>query len=192
MRSEEEANKLAMTCYAMSWHFARKYRRRPGMYGHLEDLQAEAFLGIMRAARLYDESRGTKFSTLAAIWAIQYASSYCARHRQNGFNGGRGLPVPEVTSASISKDDGISFIESFGREEPQYGDSLVAEEISDLLAALDKRSRQVVQMRVFDELTLGQCGERLGLTKERVRQIQVSALRRIEIRMRALGMGEAA
>ena len=41
------------------------------------------------------------------------------------------------------------------------------------------RMRQVLEMRYLHEMTLEQCGEALGITRERVRQIEAKALRMI-------------
>lgn len=45
-----------------------------------------------------------------------------------------------------------------------------------MLAGLHPRYRQVIEWRVFDKLTLVECGERLGVTRERARQVEGQAL----------------
>ena len=53
--------------------YARKYASRyPEISLTCEDLEQEAFLGIMHAAELYSPDEGTKFSTYAVFWIEQY------------------------------------------------------------------------------------------------------------------------
>ncbi len=40
-----------------------------------------------------------------------------------------------------------------------------------------RKMRQVIAMRYLHEMTLEQCGEALGLTRERVRQLEFNAFR---------------
>lgn len=48
-----------------------------------------------------------------------------------------------------------------------------------LVSTLKDSERQVIEMRYKDGLTLQKCGELLGVTRERIRQIQNKALRRL-------------
>jgi RNA polymerase primary sigma factor len=56
-------------------------------------------------------------------------------------------------------------------------------EVEDILATLRPRERRVVQLRfglVDDEpRTLEEVGRRMGLTRERIRQIEATALRKL-------------
>ena len=53
--------------------YARKYSARyPESSLTFEDLEQEAFMGIMHAAELYSPDEGTKFSTYAVYWIEQY------------------------------------------------------------------------------------------------------------------------
>ena len=67
--------------------------------------------------------------------------------------------------------------------EEQVEDSLRNQVLATALGALGERERQVLVLRYglegSDPKTLEQIGKRLGLTRERVRQIEVDALRRL-------------
>jgi RNA polymerase primary sigma factor len=58
---------------------------------------------------------------------------------------------------------------------------LVLEDLQEALDSLDERRRMVLEMHFgingHPKLTLSEIGERLGVTRERVRQIEARALR---------------
>ena len=47
-------------------------------------------------------------------------------------------------------------------------------------AVLTERECEVLKLRLTDNLTLKQIGQRLGITSERVRQIETTALRKLQ------------
>lgn len=51
--------------------------------------------------------------------------------------------------------------------------------ISTALSTLTKREQEVIQMRFTDELTYEECGKRFGVSRERVRQVEAKALRKL-------------
>jgi RNA polymerase primary sigma factor len=67
--------------------------------------------------------------------------------------------------------------------EDQVAESLRSQTLATALGALADRERQVIVLRYgledADPKTLEEIGKRLGLTRERVRQIEVEALRRL-------------
>jgi RNA polymerase primary sigma factor len=74
---------------------------------------------------------------------------------------------------------------------------LLVEELQSALGALDERRRLVLEMRYGlngrHKHTLGEIGERLGITRERVRQLEVKALRALRTpgnwdKLRSLGL----
>ncbi len=70
-----------------------------------------------------------------------------------------------------------------------------SEGVKKVLAGLTDRERQVIEMRYglggFDPRTLEQCGEAFGVTRERVRQIETSTLRKIKGLPEAQALREA-
>jgi RNA polymerase primary sigma factor len=60
---------------------------------------------------------------------------------------------------------------------------VLREEVEDLLATLSPKERRVLQLRygLVDGrlLTLEEVGKRLGVTRERIRQIEAKALRKL-------------
>lgn len=58
-------------------------------------------------------------------------------------------------------------------------DNIMKEEINDVIHYLHPRQQEVIRMRYWDRMTLETCAIKLGLTKERIRQIQFKALRKL-------------
>lgn len=59
------------------------------------------------------------------------------------------------------------------------------EALSGALSALNPREREILLLRFRDGLTLQEVGEQFGLTRERTRQLQEQAIRRVRQRIRA-------
>jgi len=63
--------KLVISNLRLVLRFASRYKNR-GI--DFEDLVQEGNLGLIRAAQLYDPTKGTRFSTYACMWIIQFIS----------------------------------------------------------------------------------------------------------------------
>ncbi len=98
-------------------------------------------------------------------------------------------PVGEDANARV-----IDFIEDTRvvSADETFFDKRSAEETRDLLRSLTPREQQVIRMRYgFDggnEHTLAQIGESFSLTRERIRQIECEALRKLRVQRRARKM----
>lgn len=57
--------------------------------------------------------------------------------------------------------------------------SEMQDKVNDVVNDLDPREKEVIKMLFFDELTLEEVGERFDVTRERVRQIEARALRKL-------------
>lgn len=123
------------------------------------------------------------------------------------------LPVEEVKKlcqnmedtisldASLSDDDGeefsiISFIEDkkFTNPENVYLHNSTMEAIDNILSTLSSREADILKKRfglVGDKaITLEEIGKEYGLTKERIRQIEIKALRKMRNPVRANALRE--
>jgi len=136
------------------------------------ELLSDGNVSLLRAAERFDFARGVRFSTYAT-WAILREFTNGIRKEKSChlriFTGGKDLfqAVADHRSGDLT--------ELARRERLQ-------EAVRSLLGQLDDRERTIVvrHFGLFDDgCSLAQLGLELGITKERVRQIECSALRKL-------------
>jgi RNA polymerase primary sigma factor len=155
---------------------ARQYRGRGVL---MEDLVAEGNLGLLEAARRFDPGRGTKFITYA-MWWIRKRILQAFHDR---------APLPGIhLSLDWAPDHHASLLDRLpdpaavhpelallGRADRQV--------VRAALARLTHRERHVLSLRYGLDgeaaLTLKEAGERVRLSRERIRQIETRALGRL-------------
>ena len=140
---------------------------------NIDDLVSDGNLSLMRAVEKFDYGRGNKFSTYAT-WAIMknFARSIpdAKTHKQRYMTGHDEL---FEAKADVRTDE---------QEVLATADAARAR-VSRLLDHLDPRTREVIRMRTgldgSQEMTLEQIGQHFGITKERVRQINVRGMKQL-------------
>jgi RNA polymerase sigma factor (sigma-70 family) len=129
----------------------------------------------MRAVESFDVHKGYRFSTYATFalmkgFARSVPEMLAGRHAPAAGGGGADERIAEVAD-----------LRNLGREERR----LDREHVEHLLSRLDDRERRVVLahygLNSDDDgpATYEQVGERMGLSKQRVRQIEQSALAKL-------------
>ena len=155
---------------------AKKYI---GSTGNFFDKVSEGNLSLMRAVEKFDYTRGFKFSTYAS-WAIKknYIRAYSNEIKQTDrYRTGQ----EEVLDASPShRSDPTAQLTAQLRREDQ---------VSGIMERLTDRERQIISSRFGigtgrEPMTLKEVGEELGVTKERVRQIETRAMQKLRDAMR--------
>jgi len=138
------------------------------------EMVSDGNMSLIRAIEKFDYTKGNKFSTYAT-WAIMknYARSIPAHYTQmDRFRTGN----EEVFEFSREKR-GSQFLD----EQVNQGQHKI---LMGILDQLDERERAIIVNRYgldvgSDPLTLEEVGNRFGVTKERIRQIETRALQKM-------------
>jgi RNA polymerase primary sigma factor/RNA polymerase sigma factor len=147
---------------------AKRYVRRVEDFF---DLVSDGNMSLMRAAEKFDVSRGNKFSTYAS-WAIMK-------------NFARTIPteVRHQDRFRNSHSEMFSITEDPRTDpyEQESGQLQRQSQVKRILDRLDEREREIVTARFglirgHEPLTLKQVGGAMGVSKERIRQIEARAM----------------
>ncbi|MGW8255887.1 MAG: sigma-70 family RNA polymerase sigma factor [Thermoguttaceae bacterium] len=146
-------------------------KRHVGPAENFFELISDGNMSLMRAVEKFDYSRGNKFSTYAS-WAIMknFARTIPDAHRYH--DRFRTSQNELFASAEDVRSDQVELELDQARRENQ---------IDKILARLDEREQRIIIRRFGlrrgeEPLTLKQVGAELGVTKERIRQIECRAL----------------
>jgi len=209
-------------------HVARRYRR----WGiPLDDLVQQGNIGLLEAARRFDEAKGCRLVTYAAYWIRAEIRDYVVQnyrivrlgttrterqairlHRQTRVDSAEdlatrsGMPLrrarkllplldarDRALDAPLADDDGATtatLLDRLVAPTASPEDALLAEDhreramaaLVQAFAELPEREQHILRVRFLeveddqDRPTLKEVGAELGLTKERVRQLQQRAL----------------
>jgi RNA polymerase primary sigma factor len=171
-------------------HIAKEFHGRGLPF---EDVIAEGCVGLLKAIRHYRAERGTRFMTYASFWvrkeilaaiSDQPHAIHVPRYaREHGYNTPRllRLDIPEYSESKTSLADRLR------HHDPLPVDTLIEKgqvrRLRRLLLRLEPRDQAVLAWRYGldgqPDQTLKEIAQRLGLSRERVRQIEVSALARL-------------
>ncbi|MEN6556872.1 MAG: sigma-70 family RNA polymerase sigma factor [Thermoguttaceae bacterium] len=145
-------------------------KRHVGLGQNFFELVSDGNMSLMRAVEKFDYSRGNKFSTYAS-WAIMknFARTIPDEHRhRDRFRAG------DAEMFAATEDPRT---DPFEQEAAQNQRET---KVARMLECLDDREQKIIVRRFGlqhgRELTLKQVGVELGVTKERVRQIEARAL----------------
>jgi RNA polymerase primary sigma factor/RNA polymerase sigma factor len=133
-------------------------------------------MSLMRAVEKFDFSRGNKFSTYAS-WAIM---KNFARTIPDAFRYQDRFRTSNSEMFSTVEDARTDYYEQ------QSAQIRRESQVERILTRLDERERQIVTSRFGltrgeEPQTLWQVGVTMGVTKERVRQIQYRAMNKLRM-----------
>ncbi len=149
-------------------------KRHVGPGSNFFELVSDGNMSLIRAVEKFDYTRGNKFSTYAS-WAIMKNFARTIpdeqRHRER-------FRTSQNEMFNITEDIRS---DQYERETAQM---LRERQVEKILARLDPREQQIIISRFGlgdrrEPLTLKQVGAELGVTKERVRQIEARALSKL-------------
>ena len=186
---------------------AYNYRKRTTI--SLEDIFQEACMGILKAIDQYVPYEHTNFTTYCSRWIMQKISRYIADHESFIKVPIHVQEQVEIIKKDISKYsheeiqemmtilkieeniyiydiyktlDEVNIISNDDIEE-QVFENIRTEEVLAVLEHLPKREKDVLCMRYglqsHYEYTLEEAGNKMNVTRERIRQIEAKALRRL-------------
>jgi RNA polymerase sigma factor (sigma-70 family) len=149
-------------------------KRHSGQTDNFFELLSDGNMSLMRAVEKFDYARGNKFSTYAS-WAIMknFARSIPEeKNRRERFQTGN---EEFFDIAPDTRTDEADLLQSAEQ---------ASHKVNRLLEYLDPREREIIRMRAgldsgHEGMTLEKIGEKLGITKERVRQLNVRAMKKL-------------
>jgi RNA polymerase primary sigma factor len=177
--------------------YAKRYR---GLGVSFLDLIHQGNLGLIEAARRFDPSRNVKFITYAVWWVRESMTHvladqtrafsfppkmFSAMYRVQGGGGDVSLSDPVDAGRAGAEDSRSRELGDVLQQDcvPPIEDAMIRQadldELTAALGDLDGKEREVVRLRfgIGDDRprTLQEIGDRLGLSRERVRQIESRA-----------------
>lgn len=178
----------------MVWKVATAHAKR-WKRADVDDLAQGGRMGLLTAVNRFDASRGCRFITYATHWIANgvkmeahrseliYVPSYLSyrsadrKHAGNAVNARHLVSVDEMAMTEDSHPFELLITDARAETE-----SSLAEELTILQKAvdnLDLRLKYVLIRRYFDGQSLRAISESMGITKERVRQLQEQALAKL-------------
>lgn len=157
-----------------------------------EDIVSNGVLGLLKAIEVFDATKG-EFSPCASVWIKKYI--------RMGFDTGRSVHTKRYDRMT-EEERSSSVVESLNKKvgdgDVEFADRLASNEESpseavekastlkamrEAINALDGREQLIVRSRYgldgHGELTLEQLSSKLNCTRERVRQLEVLACRKL-------------
>jgi RNA polymerase primary sigma factor len=146
-------------------------KRHVGLSDNFFELVSDGNMSLIRAVEKFDYSRGNKFSTYAS-WAIMknFARTIPDAHKQRDRFRATGQEMFLATEDSRTD-----------QYEQESGQRMREFQVGRILDRLDEREQQIIKSRYgldgrSEPLTLKEVGAEMGVTKERIRQIEARAL----------------
>ena len=148
-------------------------KRHVGPTQNFFELVSDGNISLMRAVEKFDFARGFKFSTYAS-WAVMknFARTIPDEHRLHDR-----FRTSQTEMFATTEDGRSDQLEQEGAQMQREA------KVARMLDCLDEREQRIIVrrfgLRRGQELTLKQVGAELGVTKERIRQIEVRALSKL-------------
>lgn len=210
-KDQRARDRMVMSVYRLMYDYARKAARSRNVLQ--EDLLQEAMMGVMRACDTFDPSRA-RFTTYAMLWARAAVNRRLAVDRtlisQTALRPGAAYQKQNERVAQVqvlwldAVDEHMMDSDKSARDvallcarnelhEVRTDDADIdherkTNELMMLVADLPKRERWVVEQRFLarQPRTLQQLADEIGLSRERVRQLEANALRKLKKQAKGL------
>ena len=143
-----------------------------------EDLQQESYNAVLYAANGFDSSKGYKFTTYLK-YAFQRITSDMLNNKSDALNtyGTTSFEQPigfddegnELTLSDITEDSSAAIFDSIDRSD-EFDILHIA------VNSLPEQEQTVIKLHYYSGKTFRECGELLGVSKQRAMQIERNAL----------------
>ncbi len=159
----------------------------------VEDLIQEGIIGLIKAIDRFDISKGTEFSTYIKYWIDKYII--------NHFKDTKKIKLPNwIYAEKLQVERGISIVSIDEELEGKNRHEIIATENNDIeliekkeyLEYLTKVLTDIEKIVIYERIkgfTLKKIGGRMGLSKERIRQIEISAYKKMKYKGLTMELG---
>ncbi len=206
LRGLAERNALVEQWSGLPAHVVRSRRGYPAVrrIGGVAEAVSAGMLGLIDAAELWDPAQGTPFPVyaFASIWGTIKRESYGAGVIRVPYwaacGGTRRYPLSPALAACVEQALACRGFPAHPRgarwepaapEEDLAGRLALLDLLETALSLLPARQRLVVDLRYCDGLTHEQIAPALGVTRQRVHQLEVLALGRLRRFLSRKGSG---
>lgn len=177
------------------YHFVHQRIRKFQSYtSYQDDLIQAGMVGLIRAIKRFDESRGIEFSTFASHCVRNEISLECLRISTHGMAGlsdhvRRGKQVPPVRSCDLfEKADGLDYLgwepgemdSPFHESDTDQARDRILDELKGIISdVLDDRCQKACWMRWVERKKLREIAQEFGVTKESARKILLRSINKL-------------
>ncbi len=152
-----------------------------------EDAVSAGMIALARCAELYHHVHGAKFITYVWWAVVRELVTFSRQWSRNGLTGISDKTMKEIGRIQWEYDPSLPIDERPGPEDaenPVDEDKLhVEHRIREAVRYLPPRAATVIELRFWKGYTLRQVADHLGVSHERVRQIELSAKLKLKRRL---------
>lgn len=161
----------------------------------ISDLISDGNMGLLKAIDKFDETKDVKFISYAVWWIRQAMSESIKKRKSVNFveiepNENNDSIIDSKISDDDEDDISDSRDSSYSNEQEEKKKEVSRNQkdmVSKIITSLNERERKIIEsyygLNNEKELTLIEIGEKYNLSSERIRQIKISALRKLRSRI---------
>ena len=181
-------DELVQKHVAYAKKLATTFCRRHKLDRELEDMQAVALLGLVRAAGKFDPTKGAQFQTFAFHWITGALKGAIRRHtRAARFAATCGHEFPEALGIAVHRmpntEDGEGVVDLSYVGRPDADDLVAHEELRLALAEMPDQKRELLRLRYFEDRRLVDVAPKLGISRGYASILHSEALETVRKRL---------